>query len=211
MWISLVFLKKGQFSFFEKRSSDFFQKKRRKPNRTETTRHCRGNGRHRVLPVFNKSVKELGEFFICMSLVLNSPAVPVVSESRFEAAIGVSRVADAVFIHLTPGTSATLLLDRDVRALHATVPRPDTLSQTVENGLFSTPTGLMPGLTELPIWQQWSSGGRKRILKDTRDTLILPGVAALELCATDTQLYWHGVLEVLTMHRAANFVAGHYI
>ena len=138
-----------------------------------------------------------------------SATVPV--ESRFETAISMTRIADEIFCYLPlAGTPTPTLLNRDVRALHATVPRLDPLSRSVETGMFTAPSCLMPGLTELPIWKEWSGGGRKRILKDTRDALQLPGVALLELVATDDQLYWHVVLEVHTTHHFfSRFSGGH--
>ncbi len=138
-----------------------------------------------------------------------SAAVPV--ESRFENAISMTRIADEIFCYLPlAGTLTPSLLNRDVRALHATVPLLVPLSRSIETGVFTVASGLMPGLTELPIWKQWSGGGRKRILKDTRDALQLPGVASLELVATDDKLYWHVVLEVhSTHHFISHFSGGH--
>jgi hypothetical protein len=132
-----------------------------------------------------------------MSRILDASATV---ESRFETAISMTRIANEIFWYLPSvaagGTPTPTLFNRDVRALHATVPHLDPLSRSIKTGVFTVPSGLMPGLTELPIWKEWSSGGRKRILKETRDALQLPGVAVLEVRATDYQLYWHAVLEV---------------
>ncbi len=119
-------------------------------------------------------------------------------ESRFENALRLWRIADAILMNL-PAAAVGF----DARALHATVPRQDSTSVVIEAAPFAIdrPALILPkGGKFFPDRQQASGAARgpaKRIVLETKKARTLPGVIILELrMDAHERLCWHAVIEV---------------
>ena len=110
-------------------------------------------------------------------------------ESRVEAALSMGRVADAILLNLPFGF--------DIRALHATVPRLDSLSQTVEGVNFALAVPTLTAPTRGKFFSTDRAPAAKRILKEAKDAYAVPGVLAVEIRvdARDRTM-WLALLEV---------------